>query len=77
MGQYIFCIFILEGTTEKVLQFKFPLKSIHNRNLGFDEQKCILFNKSGKGIYMVAKVFTKCFLSLIFLISHVNQNRQK
>ncbi len=37
--KYILCIFILEGTTEKVLQFKIPLKSIYNRNLGFDEQK--------------------------------------
>ncbi len=37
------CIFafslIIEGTTEKVLQFKMPLKSIYNRNFGFVEQK--------------------------------------
>ncbi len=28
----------IEGTTEKVLQFKMPLKSIYNKNLGFIEQ---------------------------------------
>ncbi len=32
---------IIEGTTEKVLQFKMPLKSIYNRNFGFNEQQCI------------------------------------
>jgi hypothetical protein len=30
---------IIEGTTEKVLQFIMPLKSINNRNFGFIEQK--------------------------------------
>ncbi len=30
---------ILEGATEKVLQFQMPLKSIYNRNFGFIEQK--------------------------------------
>ena len=29
----------IEGTTEKVLQFIMPLKSIYNRNFGFIEQK--------------------------------------
>ncbi len=29
---------IIEGTTEKVLQFIMPLKSINNQNLGFIEQ---------------------------------------
>jgi hypothetical protein len=29
---------IIEGTTEKVLQFIMPLKSICNQNLGFIEQ---------------------------------------
>jgi hypothetical protein len=32
---------IIGGTTEKVLQFIMPLKSIYNRNFGFIEQKCI------------------------------------
>jgi hypothetical protein len=32
---------IIEGTTEKVLQFILPLKSIYNKNLGFIEEKCI------------------------------------
>jgi hypothetical protein len=31
--------FIIEGTTEKVLQFVMPLKSIYNKHLGFIEQK--------------------------------------
>ncbi len=31
--------FIIEGTTEKVLQFMMQLKSIYNRNFGFIEQK--------------------------------------
>jgi hypothetical protein len=30
---------IIVGTTEKVLQFIMPLKSIYNKNLGFVEQK--------------------------------------
>jgi hypothetical protein len=29
---------IIEGTTEKVLQFIMPLKSISNQNFGFIEQ---------------------------------------
>ncbi len=33
---------IIEGTTEKVLQFIIPLKSIYNENLGFSEQEFIL-----------------------------------
>jgi hypothetical protein len=30
---------IIEGTTEKVLQFIMPLKSIYSKNLCFDEEK--------------------------------------
>jgi hypothetical protein len=30
---------IIEGTTEKVLQFIMPLESVYNRNFGFIEQK--------------------------------------
>ena len=37
--QFFLFSLILEGTTEKVLQFKMPLKSIYNRNFGFIEQK--------------------------------------
>jgi hypothetical protein len=37
------CVFefslIIEGATEKVLQFIRPLKSIYNGNFGFIEQK--------------------------------------
>ncbi len=40
MEQRIFAFsLIIEGTTEKVLQFVMPLKSIYNRNFGFIEQK--------------------------------------
>ncbi len=43
MEQHIFfaILLIIEGTTEKVLQFIVPLKSICNQNLGFVEWKCI------------------------------------
>ena len=43
MEQNVFFDFSLyiEGTTEKVLQFKMPLKSICNKILGFLEQKNI------------------------------------
>jgi hypothetical protein len=39
MEKLIFCI--IEGTTEKVLQFTMPLKSIYNQNLGFINTRCI------------------------------------
>ncbi len=43
MEQRVFLFsLIIEGTTEKVLQFKMPLMSIYNINFGFIEQKCIL-----------------------------------
>jgi hypothetical protein len=32
---------IIEGATEKVLQFTMPLKSIYNKKLGFANKKCI------------------------------------
>ncbi len=35
---------IIEGATEKVLNFKMPLKSIYNRTLGFVEQKNVFLN---------------------------------
>ncbi len=42
MKQHIFCIFmIVEGSTDKVLQFIMPLKSIYSKNLGFVEQKMV------------------------------------
>jgi len=34
---------IMEGTTEKVLQFKMPVKSINNKNFGFVEQKMLFW----------------------------------
>jgi hypothetical protein len=33
---------IMEGTTEKVSQFTMLIKSIYNKNVRFDEQKCTL-----------------------------------
>ncbi len=40
MEQRVFAFSLLiEGTTEKVLQFIMPLKSIYNKNLGFIKQK--------------------------------------
>ncbi len=42
MEQHVFAYsIIIEGTTEKVMQFIIPLKSIYNKNLGLIEQKCI------------------------------------
>ncbi len=44
MEQNVFAFSVLiEGTTEKVLQFKMPLMSIYNRNFGFIEQKNVFF----------------------------------
>ena len=40
MEQHVFVFsLIIEGTTEEVLQFIMPLKSIYNQNLGFIEQE--------------------------------------
>jgi len=40
MEQHFFMFpLIIEGTTEKVLQFKMPVKSINNKNFHFTEQK--------------------------------------
>jgi hypothetical protein len=45
MEQHVFYIsLIIEGATEKVLQFKMPFKSIYNKNLGFNEQKNVILN---------------------------------
>jgi hypothetical protein len=45
MEQHIFAFsLIIEGTTEKVLQFMLTLKSIYNRNFGFFEQKKSFLN---------------------------------
>ncbi len=39
MEQLVFAFaLIIDGTTEKVLQFVMPLKSIYSQNLGFIEQ---------------------------------------
>ncbi len=44
MEQHIFAFsIIIEGTTEKVLQFIMSLKSIYNKNLGCIVQKTNIF----------------------------------
>ncbi len=49
MEQHVFFTFslIIEGTTEKVLKFKMPLKSVYDRNFGSIKQKCILNTLEG------------------------------
>jgi hypothetical protein len=45
MEQQVFAFsLIIEGTTEKVLQFIMPLESIYNRNFGFIKQKNVFLN---------------------------------
>ncbi len=45
MEQHVFAFsLIIEGTTEKMLQFIMPLKTINNQNFGFIEQKKIFSN---------------------------------
>ncbi len=34
----------MEGTTEKVLQFKMPVKSLYKKNIDFIEQKNAILN---------------------------------
>jgi hypothetical protein len=42
MEQHIFAFsLIIEGTTEKVLQFKMPLKSMYSKTLTLFNKKCI------------------------------------
>jgi len=42
MEQHVFEFsLIIEGSTEKVLQFIMPLRSINNQNIGFTEKYCI------------------------------------
>jgi hypothetical protein len=51
MEQHIFAFsIIIEGTTEKVLQFIMPLKSIYNQNLGFIEAKNVFLNTTERFI---------------------------
>jgi hypothetical protein len=43
MEQHVFAFsLVIEGTTDKVLQFIMPLQPIYNKNLGFIEQKYII-----------------------------------
>jgi hypothetical protein len=40
-SKFFYNFFIIEGATEKVLQFMLQLKSIYIRNFGFVKLKCI------------------------------------
>jgi len=45
MEQRVFAFsLIIEGTSEKVLQFIVSLKSIYNRNFGFTQQKNVFLS---------------------------------
>ncbi len=45
MEEHIFATSnIIEGTTEKMMQFLMPLKSRNNQNLGFIKQKNVFLN---------------------------------
>ncbi len=45
MEQHVFTFsLVIEGTTEKVLQFEMPVRSMYNQNLGFIEQKNVIVN---------------------------------
>ncbi len=48
MEKHVFFAFslIIEGTTEKVLQFIMTFKSIYDKNHGFIEQKNVLLNNT-------------------------------
>jgi hypothetical protein len=52
---------IIEGATEKVLQFIMPLKSIYNKNLGFVEEKCIFVH------YREVLTFKNLLIDIIFV----------
>jgi hypothetical protein len=56
---------IIEGTTEKVLQFIMPLKSIYNKNLGFVEQKYIF--EHNKEVQTIKNVL----IDIIFVINFI------
>jgi hypothetical protein len=47
---FAFCL-IIEGATEKVLQFIILLKSIYNQNIGFIEQKNRFLNPTQEKVY--------------------------
>jgi hypothetical protein len=53
--------FIIEGTTEKVLQLMMPLKPIYNQNLDFFEQKTLQRGSNNKNtlidIIFAMKIF--------------------
>ncbi len=42
-ARFFTILMIIEGATEKVLQFILPLKSIYIKNYGFNEQNVILY----------------------------------
>jgi hypothetical protein len=75
------CIFafslIIEGTTEKVLQFIMPLRSIYNRNFGFTEQKNVFLNTTESfkqekllidNIFATKKIYVDCLKAAPYLL---------
>ncbi len=60
---------IIEGTTEKVLQFVMPIKSIYNQNLGFIEQKMYFWTQQrglNKNIFIDIIFDMKIFSCVLF-----------
>jgi hypothetical protein len=66
MEQRVFAFWlIIEGTTEKVLQFIMQLESIQSKNLGFIEQKMYfwtLLRDSNKKVYQLTLFLHNWFL---------------
>jgi hypothetical protein len=53
---------IIEGTAEKLLQFKMTVKSIYNKNFGFIEKKNVILNTTDGSNSMIIYLLT-LFLS--------------
>ncbi len=56
---------IIEGNTEKVLQFVMPLKSIYNKNLSFVEQKTHIFEHY-RGVQWIKNLIIDIILVMKF-----------
>jgi hypothetical protein len=56
--------FFIEGTTEKMLQFIMPIKSIYNKMLGFKHYRDVQTIKNLRIDILVEKFFMATFLEL-------------
>jgi len=63
-ARFLAFLIIVEGTTEKVLQFIMPLELLYNKNLGFIEQKNIFEEYT--------EIQTKKCLLIDIFLSHKN-----